>query len=314
MSKLVYILANDAVADWLVALLESIRVNMPEVNVFLIPFDENITQTERICGRYGACIYYHSAFDELASIGKRLEIGKTTFGPNWFKRFAAFLGPETTFAYIDARTLVLSDLSPAYASIDGNFADFVHFGGDVNQVFNDGEVRRSFAFSGRCFGFNSGRWISRRGLFTMEDFRAAADFCANHRDQMNPRNTDQFFLNVLCSMSKARVVSYADLDAESVREPWAFEHPAIYKKNREIRVWNHGGMSHGKKLPLVHWAGLPLSKAMPLRKLWCEYRYGGDSHHWLVHDCVQSLPQKLASQARRSMFVRKFFRPTNAGL
>lgn len=314
MPKLVYVLANDVVADWLVALLESIRINMPEASVHLIPFDTNIAQIERICDRYGVGIYNHAAFDELISIGKRLEIGKTKFGPNWFKRFAAFLGPEKTFAYIDARTLVLSDLSFAFASVDNNLADFVHFGGDVNQVFNSGMVRNSFSYAGRCFGFNSGRWISRGGLFNMEDMRVAADFCENHRDQMNPRNTDQFFLNVLCSLSNARIVAYADIDADSVREPWAFEHSKVYYKDGFLRAWNHGGMSHGKKLPLVHWAGLPFSKDMPLRKLWCKYRYVENSHHWLVHDCLQSLPARIVNKARRSFLIRSFLRPGNAGL
>ena len=312
--RVVYVLANDTVADWLIALLNSIRKNLPGAVLRVIPFDGRIGRISSFTGEYGFTIFEHESFSWLGEIGRRLELGRTPVGPNWFRRFAAFFGPEGTFFYVDARTLVLSDLSPGFESVNLGEVDLVHFGGDPNQVFENGPARTGFAAAGRCFGFNSGRWISRSGAFSREEMEAAADFCVANRSQMNPRNTDQFFLNVLCSRSTARVVNLADLDGRFERDPWAFAHGQVFDRDGDVRVWAHGAMSHGRTLPLVHWAGIGLSSSMPLRRLWNEYRHDGILPLRVRLEGFTSLPARIGNRARRSMFARRFISPRNAGL
>lgn len=312
--RAVYVLANDTVHEWFVALLRSIRRHMPRAKVRLIPFDSQIEKLRKLMSEFNFEVFEHESFPWLVEIGAKLELGRTPLGPNWFKRFGAFFGPDEVFAYIDARTLVLSDLEVAFDAVGLGSVDFVHFGGDPNQVFENGQVRRKFAAVGRCFGLNSGRWVSRSGLFSEEAMLAAAEFCMANRVQMNPRNTDQFFLNVLCAQSTARVVNFADLAGDFERDPWAFAHPRAYTKNGEVRVWAHGAMSHGKRLPLVHWAGVKLSSAMPLRRLWTDYRYEGRRPLRVRMEVFTSLPSRAVEFARRSMLIRRFVSPRNAKL
>jgi hypothetical protein len=314
MKPCVYVLANDAVAEWLIALFRSIRLHMPEANVRVIPFDERIDGLERLKCEMEFEFLEHESFDWLVEIGRRLEIGRTELGPNWFRRFAAFLGGKGPFLYLDARVLVLSDLLAGFDAVEAGSVDFIHFGGDANQSFGQGQVRARLSAAGRCFGLNSGMWISRAGLFSRQDMERAADFCEANREQMNPRNTDQFFLNVLCAHSNARVVNFADLESDFGRDPWAFSHRKVFRQGNDTRVWDHGGVSHCRRLPLVHWAGIRMSSSMPLRSLWTQYRYDGNRPLHVRLEPLTSLPARIVEAARRSMWVRRFVAPENAGL
>ena len=312
--RAIYILANDVVHEWLVALLSSVRRHLPDAKIRVIPFDDQTDRLVELKSRFGFEFFVHESFDWLVELGRKLEIGRTPLGPNWFRRFAAFFGSAETFLYLDARTLVLSDIAAAFDAVESGVVDFIHLGGDPNQSFETGPVRRQLAASGRCFGFNSGLWISQRGLFSKEQMLDAVEFCSANREQMNPRNTDQFFLNTLCARSTARVVNLADLDGGFERDPWAFAHPRVFRKGGEVRVWAHGGVSHSKRLPLVHWAGIKLSPAMPLRRLWTEYRFEEDRPLLVKLEPLTALPARAIQSARRALSIRRFVSPRNAGL
>jgi hypothetical protein len=100
MGKNIYILANDFVIEWLVAVLNSLNRNCPQAYIRLIPFDTNLVATRRLCEKGKIEIFEHESFEELLAIGRKLELGKTISGPNWFKRFAAFFGPAECFSYM----------------------------------------------------------------------------------------------------------------------------------------------------------------------------------------------------------------------
>jgi hypothetical protein len=310
----IYVLANDAVEEWFVALLHSLRRHLPGAKVRLVPFDHQMGRLRALQSRFDFEIFEHESSGWLVEIGKKLEIGRTPYGPNWFKRFTAFFGPDDAFAYLDARTLVLSDLSVGFEALESGTVDLVHFGGDPNQSFETGPIRTQFSATGRCFGFNSGLWLSRRSLFSKEEMCRAAEFCVANRGQMNPRNTDQFFLNVLCALTTTRVANFADFEGRFTRDPWAFAHPGIFQKRGEYRVWAHGGMSHGRVLPLVHWAGIKLSPAMPLRRLWTEYRFEGSRPLHVKLEPLTALPARAIQSVRRAKLIRRFVSSKNAGL
>ena len=97
---------------------------------------------------------------------------------------------------------MLGDISVFTSNLSTHKLDFVYYDTAINQVYNSGPLRTSLLRESRAPGFNSGRWASRRGLFSIEEFENRAIEMLRTREQFNARNTDQAFINYCCD-SKA---------------------------------------------------------------------------------------------------------------
>ncbi|MFM6506939.1 MAG: hypothetical protein ACKPGR_13135, partial [Dolichospermum sp.] len=78
--------------------------------------------------------------------------------------------------------------------------DFLHYDCAINQVYEPGEFRQQLLRQGKGRGFISGCWAAKKGLFSIEEFEQLAAAALKIRDQLNPRNTDQAFINYCCDM------------------------------------------------------------------------------------------------------------------
>jgi hypothetical protein len=272
----VYVLANDTVAEWLRAFVASYRTYNVDLPLCLIPFDESTRACEDIVGSAGGMVHRDPvAFAALERIGSALELGHTPTGPHWFRRFVAFDGPFDSFAYLDCRTLVLGDLRPFALAPEIHDVPLVHYDCAINQVYNDGDVRLGFCRSGLAHGFLSNIWASRRGLFSLERMVEAGRALEAVRDQMNPRNTDQFFLNYLCDSAGVRACHMADLDSRYAHVAWAGDRGTPYEAaDGTWRKWDFGGLQHKRQMLFVHWAGIRLHPAMPHYGLHRRFRHG----------------------------------------
>lgn len=270
--KGVYFSANDKVYDWAVAFLESFRAFNPTLPLFLIPFDNQCNRVFALANEYRFQIFTDSAFTQLEEVGRKLELGLTATGPNWFRRFAAYWGPLETFFYLDCRTLVLCDLEPILDEMLVSGFDLLHYDCTIDQVYQPGRFRVGLLRSSRGRGFNSGRWASKRGVLSLSEFEVAADECTQIREQLNPRNTDQFLLNYCCDMKGLRTTSISDLLGDMCCAGWARQPGMVYWDGGGYRRWDHGGIDHRKRVPLLHWAGIPLSPNMPEAELFFSFR------------------------------------------
>ncbi len=61
----VYCLANDAVLDWFVPFLESLRRHDPTRRLVVIPYDERVSGLERVCRQQGVQIMDSPTLGEL---------------------------------------------------------------------------------------------------------------------------------------------------------------------------------------------------------------------------------------------------------
>jgi hypothetical protein len=270
----VFVLANDRVVDWFSAFVASFREYSLYLPLRLIPFDEQSSRCESLVRQAGGEVYRDdAAFERLERVGRMLEIGKTATGPHWFRRFVAFDGPFDAFAYLDCRMLVLADVSGFAAAACSHDVPLVHYDAVINQVYNDGPVRTSFCRQGLGHGFSSNIWASRKGLFSLEQMEAAGKELVAVRDQMNPRNTDQFFLNYLCDSHGLRACHIADLDSRLAHSAWANDRGAIYEDADGIwRKWDFGGLQHRRQMLFLHWAGIRLHPAMPHFSIYRRFR------------------------------------------
>ena len=280
----VFFSANDAVLPWAAAYLNSLRAFNPALPAYLIPFDDRCDAVRRLCDAHGVGVYENpAAFARLERIGASLELGRTPHGPRWFRRYAAFCddAPLADFIYLDARTLVLSDLGELIAAPRACGFDLAFTDSEVGQVYNAGPLRAGFLKGRRGRGFNSGRWASRRGLFSLEEFEEHGRACVRVRDQLNARNTDQAFFNYCCDAAGADCGRFGEALGDVCGSAWAGSPGRVYRDGANYRRWDHrgrcgGGPDHRRRVPVLHWAGLPLSPAMPEAALFHHFRTLGD--------------------------------------
>jgi hypothetical protein len=263
----VYFSANDVVYDWTLAFLNSFRKFNPDLRLILIPFNEQCDRLLQLQDRYNFEVYLDPSFDRLEAIGRDFELGHTPTGPYWFRRYAAFWGPCDRFIYLDARQVVLADLTPFITALDEFDFEFLHYDCAIDQVYESGEFRQQLLKQGKGRGFNSGRWAARKGLFSIEEFEKLAAAALKIRGQLNPRNTDQAFINYCCDMKPAICGHFAEVLGGICQSGWARQPGHIYQENGKFHRWDYGGSDHKKQAILIHWAGYQWGDSFPNKLL-----------------------------------------------
>jgi len=287
----VYFLANDVVYDWTIAFLNSFRTFNPDLPIYLIPFNDNCDRVLSLKESYNFEVYTDDSFSRLEAIGEAFELGYTQTGPYWFRRYAAFWGPVEQFMYLDTRQVILADLKPFIQALEQFDFDFLHYDCAIDQVYEPGEFRRDMLRQGKGRGFNSGRWASRRGLFSLEEFETLGGDALKIREQLNPRNTDQAFINYCCDMKPVRYGHFAEVIGGICQDGWARKQGEIYQEDGKYFLWDYGGTDHKKQVILLHWAGYNLKSLKPHSQL---YNYYFNLSHSLIDKIYFSLTVKLA--------------------
>ncbi|MEQ8538035.1 MAG: hypothetical protein RIB93_11370 [Coleofasciculus sp. D1-CHI-01] len=267
----VYFSANDKVYDWALAFLNSFRTFNPDLQLILIPFNEQCDRLLTLQKNYDFQIYIDDSFSRLEAIGKAFELGYTPTGLYWFRRYAAFWGSLEYFMYLDARQLVLADLKPLIEATEQFDFDFIHYDCAINQVYQPGNFRREMIKQGRGRGFISGLWASRQGLFSIEEFEKFAEDALKIREQLNPRNTDQAFINYCCDVKPVRYAHFAEVMGSICQNAWARQPGKIYEEQGKYYLWDYGGLDHKMQIILLHWAGYKLNECMPNYNLYKNY-------------------------------------------
>jgi hypothetical protein len=308
----VYFSANDVVYDWSIAFLNSFRTFNPDLRLILMPFNDNCERLLQLQEKYRFEIYVDPTFDRLEAIGAAFELGHTPTGPYWFRRYAAFWGPCERFIYLDVRQLVLGNLLPLITALDRYRFELLHYDCALDQVYEPGEFRQQLLRQGKARGFNSGRWSSRRGLFSIDEFERLAADALKIRSQLNPRNTDQAFINYCCDLKPVCYGHFAEVIGNLCQNAWARQPGTIYPVDNEYRRWDHGGLDHQKQVILLHWAGYQLSSIIPHRDLFDRYLLQDRSilqrsilkaNRWSRYPIQQGL-----SMLRKNKNVNNFYR------
>lgn len=277
LSNGVYFSANDIVYDWAIAFLNSFRHFNPTLRLILIPFNDSCERLLHLKSTYNFEVWTDPTFVQLEAIGQAFELGHTPTGPFWFRRYSAFWGPLDRFLYLDVRLVVLADLMPIITALDEYGFDFLHFDCALDQVYQPGSIRQSLLQQRRARGFNSGRWASKKGLFTLDEFEQFANEAIQTRDQLNPRNTDQAFINYCCDLKPVQYGHAAEVMGGICQNAWARQTGEIYQKNQKYYLWDYGGQDHQKQVVLLHWAGYRLNALMPHKQIFNHFRFQGYS-------------------------------------
>ncbi|WP_375471066.1 hypothetical protein, partial [uncultured Nostoc sp.] len=185
--------------------------------------------------------------------------------------YASFWGPLDYFMYLDARQIVLADIKPFIEAVESLGFDFLHYDCAIDQVYEQGTFRQELLRERRGRGFNSGRWASRKGLFSIEEFEQLAESALKIRNQLNPRNTDQAFINYCCDMKPLCYGHFAEVIGGICQNGWARQSGSIFENNGKYFLWSYGSLDHKKQVIILHWAGYKLNSLMPSRNLFDKF-------------------------------------------
>lgn len=144
-SKGIYTLANDAVFDQLVALLNSIEVNVsPNIPVCVIPYDDRLEKVKQeISTRENVTLFenknalevWDNFVNQLWEAHSRAKDSKKS-RPGWYqgfvhRKFAAFDGEFEKFVFFDGDSLAMKPLDDVFEKLD-----------EYDLVFNDWEHKK----------------------------------------------------------------------------------------------------------------------------------------------------------------------------
>lgn len=181
----IYTLANDVVFDQLVALLNSIEVNVsPDIPVCIIPYDECLHKVkEEIASRPNVTI-----FDNWESIQRwekfaqevwaaKAKFSKTKLSkPRWYgghlqRKFVAFDGVFDRFVFYDADSLAMKPLDQIFEKLetyDFVFDDWEHKKPNLVAALNISVIKKTGLFQESEIRPNlhcSSFWGSKQGFF-----------------------------------------------------------------------------------------------------------------------------------------------------
>jgi hypothetical protein len=301
----VYFSANDVVYDWTIAFLNSFRKFNPNLRLILIPFNQQCDRLLELQTKYNFEVFIDPSFDRLEAIGQAFELGYTPTGPYWFRRYAPFWGPLDRFMYLDARQVVLADLTPLITALDESSFDFLYYDCAIDQVYEPGAFRQQVLRQGKGRGFNSGRWAARKGLFSIDEFELLATEALKIRNQLNPRNTDQAFINYCCDMKPMVSGHFAEVIGGICQNGWARQPGHIYQKGDKFYRWDYGGLDHKRQIILIHWAGYQWNDFFPEKLLLISFFAKQQNHLSLFLTYVTLLSISLPKLFLKSLISQR---------
>jgi hypothetical protein len=253
-SQGIYILANDRVLELAIALLNSIRVVDSTLPMCLIPFDDDSVQVKRYAARFGVAIYDDRdlllQFDDLS---RRLH-GKVI---GQYRKLAAWFGDFEEFVFIDVDTVLLISLRNTLSLL--NEFDYVAGHSDFPWIRRWTWRDSAYGESGLTraqidYAANTGFFVSRRGLFSLEHLHERIAFAGRIRNHMELGAYEQSFFNLLVVTSGCRYTSLSLLaqvrgdripcECWAGDEKWSIgaNHTLLYESTPKIVLF-------------IHWAG-----------------------------------------------------------
>lgn len=312
----IYILANDAVFDQLVALLNSIEVNAGKsYPVAILAYDARLERVRQEVAHRSSV----TLIDDFSCFSPWLDFAaqawethptamhdwrsrqqaKPIYRAGMHHRFYAF-DPNSPFdrsIYLDADILVLNSLEPLFQCLDEyDLAVYDFQYKDISHVFNPRSSRLNNAFQHLGIPqplnqiFCAGLYASRRNLFNDQQRQQLLDYLRQgDGDLLYPPAPDQSLLNYMVLKSGCSITNLArDLPATRITGC------CVTSPHFEVR--DRLAYDHQKRLTYLHYIGLPMQLFeqvcqgknidFPYRDLFLDYRY--------LHD-PQARPQLTGS-------------------
>jgi len=260
----VFTFGNDAVIDWLLPFLESLRRFEPDLPLRMIPFDDRVDRCRELLEAYGGSLHEPDELAEWDAIGEALYPGRP-FHARGFRKLAAFAGPFRRFLYCDTDVAVLAPLGDLFRAAAARDPDLVHFDTDVEQVYRPGPLRDRMAAQGLATGFNCGIFCGRRGAMSVDEFRTLARDWREGWSSALVENAEQPFVNLQADLAALDRAGQWELLPEHCSTCWAAVGEFREESDGAWRLRGTTRWDEGWRLLFAHWAGFRREGELPNR-------------------------------------------------
>ena len=158
------IVANDKIAKWLLAFLESWHATNRATPLFIIPYDESCDATRRAAAVYGATMV-EAALDEIDALARRL-YPLTPGRRRRLRKLQALALPLDQVIYLDADIVLFRDFAPLFGKLAAGECEFIIASTSADYVYN--EAGSDFFQSATLF--NDGFFSTSRDFLGIGDF------------------------------------------------------------------------------------------------------------------------------------------------
>lgn len=302
----IYFLADDGAYDWTIGLLESIRLVLPDVRLYCIPFSDRVEELHKLSSRYQFEIVSHDSLTELDAIGWELLAQHLHPGERRktgaFRKFFCFWGPLQRFLYLDADIVVLDGFEDFYErSIEGEFGlRFAH--PDPEWVYRPGDFREEMIRDFGSRSFNTGLWSARSGLFSIDEVQSLGLAAKPHVGSFVTHCIEQPFINYSLDISRKSLQRLSEIGIDECA--WAGE-------TCELKVqYRTGGRTSvfwpdGRPVPAIHWAGFQLHRRSPRYSIFRHFRTRSMTRteyiRWLAGEVRQTRMAEIAERCVKKM-------------
>ena len=268
----IYILANDRVYDWTVALLESLRAHDPDLPIVLIPFDANMSRLSAHARTYRFDLAKDSSLQALDEIGWTLAEGRPAGWIPMFRKLYAFWGPFDHAMYLDADIIALETLSDVLRAFAQSGRDFCYFDGTDEYVYRTASFIREMKARYGARLFNAGFWCARKGALSLQRVAEGVKAASAIREELLPDIMEQSAVNYLIQTAGLNYGGLQDLLPGMASHHWAVRWRRIERRDGAYRVGHRASPDFERRVKVLHWAGIRLSPLMPYRRLFLKYR------------------------------------------
>jgi hypothetical protein len=261
--RMVVVLANDNVATWLKACLSSLRRHSPSIPCGIIPFDDRLKLTRSLAATYNASVLDVPCLDELTSLGRSFCPDSRT-GQHVFRKLAAFWAPSDSVLFSDADVVFMQPVERLFEAFEGSAYPLLFADTDMKRVYRTPHFAQRMMAECDAKGINTGFWLARRGLFSLEEFRSLAARLGEDRAHLDPTTMEQPFLNYCLDITGKRYAHFSKVLPGFPECSWG-SLPA----SKVDGVWHCSSTSNSRQsqLFMLHWAGAALSWQMENREI-----------------------------------------------
>ena len=242
------VIANDKVMTWLLPLLESHRATNADIPLYIIPYNDNCSETKRVAEIYGVTFVDidSTALDALSkklfpfSLGKRFRL----------RKFLSLALPLDEVIYLDADIVLYRGLRPLLGRLKPGEIDFIVASRTTEYVYN--RHRAEVPYLRDAFLFSDGFFITSNEILSIEDFYEAMEADEATFDHVRQRGGlyAQPLCNFVVHRKGLKIVPAAELEPSLSYES--------YHKATGVTFDADGKPfdDDGRAIYFAHWAGV----------------------------------------------------------
>jgi len=257
-----YVMCNDTQIFWLEPFIKSFKRYNDELKLFLIPFDNNMIETESVCRRHNVQIIDDeilTEFDDIAldwlynqknmlRIKKEEERKKIILSKvgNLRKFFTFIKSDFKSSMFLDCDVIIIKKFDELFfeKSKDNDILYFTTTG--IEYCYPD-EFIKEYPQETSIHHYNTGGFLCKPNLISLEDLR---DFMTHVKEtNLNTLSCghDQPIINMISILKKLKMTA---------------NHSAF---------WPCGGCDLQEYNYMIHWAGGDCKKNFPMREYYDQY-------------------------------------------